>query len=298
MRPDIERGAFPVYDKSRTVPWRSGRHRSGHRGKQKRMNKTDMRSEEENDMTGKRFGKGCFFVLLCVLILAAAACISGAAADDAELLELIPGEWISNDEIESDNGETQEVNMTAVFEEDGGMRLRVETAEGKYLYSYEGTWTFELVTGGMDRLTLYFSSTDNPEYAEMGYSVECVYNVYAESWVEESALQTWLIVEDTGENAASPFVNAFRYDGAAFHRTEGPNMRVVNCKDYVSLRSKANKSSTRLAKVPLGASVLAYPDEEQNGFILCVYQDEYGYILAEYLEPITGAAAEPAAAGE
>ena len=70
------------------------------------------------------------------------------------------------------------------------------------------------------------------------------------------------------------------------------------CKDYVSLRSKASKSSTRLAKVPLGASVLAYPDEEQNGFILCVYQDEYGYILAEYLEPITAATGEPAAAEE
>ena len=248
-------------------------------------------------MTGKNGRKPCLAVLLLVLLLTVAA-LTVVYADDAELLELIPGEWISNDEIESDNGETQEVNMTAVFEEDGGLRLRVETAEGRYLYSYEGTWTFELVTGGMDRLTLYFSSTDNPEYAEMGYSVECVYNVYAESWVEESTLQTWLIVEDTGENTASPFVNAFRYDGAAFHRAEGPNMCVVNCKDYVSLRSKADKSSTRLAKVPLGASVLAYPDEEQNGFILCVYQDEYGYILAEYLEPITAAAEEPAAAVE
>ena len=236
--------------------------------------------------------------LALVLLLAVAVCVSTAAADDAELLELIPGEWISTDEVQLDNGEIHEVEMTAVFEEDGGMRLRVETSEGKYLYSYEGTWTFELVTGGMDRLTLYFSSTDNPEYAEMGYSVECVYNVYSESWVEESTLKTWLLVEDTGENAASPFVNAFRYDGAAFRREEGPNMRIVNCKDYVSLRSKADKSSTRLAKVPLGASVLAYPDEEQNGFILCVYQDQYGYILAEYLEPITGAAAEPAAAGE
>ena len=248
-------------------------------------------------MTGKNGRKPCLAVLLLVLLLTVAA-LTVVYADDAELLELIPGEWISNDEIESDNGETQEVNMTAVFEEDGGLRLRVETAEGRYLYSYEGTWTFELVTGGMDRLTLYFSSTDNPEYAEMGYSMECVYNVYSESWVEESALETWLLIEDAGENAASPFVNAFRYDGAAFRREEKPNMRIVNCNDYVSLRSTADKSSARLAKVPLGASVLAYPDEEQNGFILCVYQDKYGYILAEYLEPITGTAAEPVAAEE
>ena len=33
--------------------------------------------------------------------------------------------------------------------------------------------------------------------------------------------------------------------------------------------------------------VLAYPEfGEKDGFILCVYHDEYGYILADYLEPV------------
>ena len=248
-------------------------------------------------MTGKNGRSARLTVLFLVLLLTVAA-FAAASADDEELLELIPGEWISTDEIQSDYGEIYEVNMFAVFEENGELRLRVETTEGKYLFSSEGTWTFELVTGGMDRMTLYFSSTDNPAYADSEYGVECVYNVYSESGVEESTLKTWLLIEDTGENEDSPFMNAFGYDGAAFRREEGPNMRVVNCKDYVSLRSKANKSSSRLAKVPLGALVLAYPDEEQNGFILCVYQDEYGYILKEYLEPIPGTAEETAAAEE
>ena len=32
--------------------------------------------------------------------------------------------------------------------------------------------------------------------------------------------------------------------------------------------------------------MLAYPEEEQNGFILCVYHSEYGYILSDYLAPV------------
>ena len=63
-------------------------------------------------------------------------------------------------------------------------------------------------------------------------------------------------------------------------------MQVVNCSDYVSLRKAADKSSARIERVPLGALVLAYPEEEQNGFILCVYHSEYGYILADYLAPV------------
>ena len=242
-------------------------------------------------MTGKN-RRYMWLTALVVLVLAMLVC-TAACADDEELLELIPGEWISTDEIESETGEIREVNMTAVYDENGELSLRVEGTDGQYLFSFAGTWTFELVTDGMDRLTLYFSFTDNPEYADSGYSVEGVYNVYSESWVENSTLNTWLLIEDAAENADSPFLNAFGYDGAAFRREEGPNMRIANCNDYVSLRKKADKSSGRLAKVPLGTPVLAYPDEEQNGFVLCVYGDQYGYILAEYLEPIDGVTEAP-----
>ena len=74
-------------------------------------------------MSGRNGRYLCLAVLLTVLLavfMCAAAC-----ADDAELTELIPGEWISTDEIQSDSGEIREVNMTAVFEEDGALSLRV-----------------------------------------------------------------------------------------------------------------------------------------------------------------------------
>ena len=226
----------------------------------------------------------CLGMILLVLALVLAV---PAFADDEELLELIPGTWTATDEVMAEGEEPREVTETVEFSEDGTLTARFESSDGSFAYTYTGTWTFELVTGGMDRLTLYFSSTDNPEYAGSDYGVECVYNVYSEAWAEDNAYITCLLIEDTGEaNEDSPFVNAYGYDGTALRREEGPNMQVVNCSDYVSLRKAADKSSARIEKVPLGALVLAYPEEEQNGFILCVYHSEYGYILADYLAPV------------
>ena len=71
----------------------------------------------------------------------------------------------------------------------------------------------------------------------------------------------------------------------ALHREHGPNARIVNCRDYVSLRAKRSTGSARLAKVPLGAMVMAFPEfGGENGFTLCEYQGKTGYILTEYLE--------------
>ncbi len=71
-----------------------------------------------------------------------------------------------------------------------------------------------------------------------------------------------------------------------------PNMRVVNCKKDVSLREKPSTSSRRLARVPLGAEVTAWrdggsDDEEAERFLYCEYGNKSGYILREYLEPIS-----------
>ena len=69
-----------------------------------------------------------------------------------------------------------------------------------------------------------------------------------------------------------------------------PNMRVVHCKKYVSLREKPSSSSRRLTTVPLGAEVLAWRDGGADGpeddFLYCEYRGKTGYILREYLEPI------------
>lgn len=73
-------------------------------------------------------------------------------------------------------------------------------------------------------------------------------------------------------------------------------MRVVKCNEYVSLRETPDKTSTVLAKVPLGAIVLycsnnirkyaqgAYK-KQIDKFIRCEYDGMEGYILKQYLEP-------------
>lgn len=70
-----------------------------------------------------------------------------------------------------------------------------------------------------------------------------------------------------------------------------PNMRVVNCRQDVSLREKPSTKAKRLKRVPLGAEVLAWldggsDDAEASRFLYCEYQGMEGYILAEYLAPI------------
>jgi hypothetical protein len=137
-------------------------------------------------------------------------------------------------------------------------------------------------------MTLLFTSTDNPSRAGSDYRVECAYEAYTESWVENDTRITCLILNPPIRcSGVSPFEEVYGEDGAALVREQGPNMRVVKCKEFVSLREERSTSARRLAKVPLGALVLAFPEYgEENGFIYCVYHDEEGYILAEYLQPV------------
>ena len=58
-------------------------------------------------------------------------------------------------------------------------------------------------------------------------------------------------------------------------------MYVAHCNSYVTLRKNPSTSSAELARVPLGASVEAYYYDRQ--FAMCVYGDQQGYILLEYL---------------
>lgn len=227
-------------------------------------------------------------ILLVIMLLAAQFCMTAASADDEALLYELPGEWVYTADFEE--GLTDLASL--ILEKDGTMTLR---SIGENAYTAGGTWSLELVTdysydhGLQDRLTLLFTSTDNPLYAGSEYSVECVYYVYAESWVENVTRYTYLITEDAECSGGTPPLKELcSEDGAAvLHKEEGPNMRVVNCKNYVSLRQDTSKTSKRLAKVPLGELVFAFPEEEEeNGFIRCVYRDEYGCILSEYLQPV------------
>ena len=60
-------------------------------------------------------------------------------------------------------------------------------------------------------------------------------------------------------------------------------MQVVNCQDWVSLRSAPDSGSERLAQVPLGALVTGEYDYDSD-FSHCSYGGVSGYILNEYLE--------------
>ena len=62
-------------------------------------------------------------------------------------------------------------------------------------------------------------------------------------------------------------------------------MRVVWCKEFVSLREEPKKTSNRLAEVPLGDIVYSCTDIGDYRFYKCEYQGLTGYVLKGYLIP-------------
>ncbi len=236
----------------------------------------------------KKTAVRCLLMMLCFLLaLPMAGAETQRGADDAEapvlseydaeFLRKLPGEWTE---------EYEGVGARLTFEENGEMSLFFYGVDGSFAYTFQGDWTYEPIPDYSGQMTLRFTSTDHPLHSEEGYSVECTYEVYTESWVENDTLITYLILNPPIScSGVSPFEELYGDDSAALHKEQGPNMRVVNCKEYVSLRETRSKSAKRLAKVPLGALVLAFPEDGlKNGFISCVYQDQEGYILAEYLQ--------------
>lgn len=62
-------------------------------------------------------------------------------------------------------------------------------------------------------------------------------------------------------------------------------MRVIWCKEFVSLREEPKKTSKRILEVPLGAIVYSCTDIHSAQFYQCEYEGTTGYILRVYLEP-------------
>ena len=242
------------------------------------------------------FGQGGFAVkksrravFLLVLFLAVQFCVTAALATDDDLVWQLPGTWLYTAAFDEENADLASLTL----EKDGKMVLHSSDAGGGYVYS--GSWTLKLtgepspLYGYNDCLSFLFTYTDDPRFSDTGYNVECDCYVYAESWVEDSTRYTYLICEDAVSSGITPFEMLCSERGAAvLHKDEGPNMRIVNCKSYVSLREERSTESARLAKVPLGETVFAFPeDTEKNGFVRCVFGEEYGYILTEYLCPVS-----------
>ena len=232
--------------------------------------------------------KARILIVLIIMILTVQACTTCALADDLELLGILPGEWLFADYLQDAPDGQLEVDLAVLtLEKDGSMFLELNEMNGEYAYSCAGTWSFEFVPDGTDRLTLLFLSTNDPEQAGKEYHIECVYEVYADMWVENSTQYTYLVLTDISSSDVSPFEDVYGYNYPALSRKQGPNMRICNCKEWVSLRDARDTSATRLAKVPLGALVLAFPEYGLEGdFIYVVYGDIEGYILSKYLEPI------------
>lgn len=64
-------------------------------------------------------------------------------------------------------------------------------------------------------------------------------------------------------------------DRAGYERT------IVNCSEWVSLRSYPSTSAPRLAKIPLGAWVESIGWE--NGFNQVIYNGQVGWVLTQYI---------------
>lgn len=239
-------------------------------------------------MNGKGWKTARFFPLFLVLLVAAQ--IGAASAADEALLKKLPGRWTYTDyaDKESAAGETAADLAFLTFEEKGEASLACYDKAGSYLFACKGTWSLELVRDGNDRLTIRYTSKENPLSAGSAYALECVYEAYAESWVENDAEISCLVLTPVSCSGISPFQETYGEDWElTLHRKQGPNRRIAHCKTYVSLRAQPMAASGRISKVPLGASVLAYAEDgEKNGFIRCVYQGREGYILSKYLEPI------------
>ena len=62
-------------------------------------------------------------------------------------------------------------------------------------------------------------------------------------------------------------------------------MRVVWCKEWISLREEPSKTSERLAEIPLGAVVYSCVDIGDDKFYQCEYEGQTGYALIGYLWP-------------
>ncbi len=62
----------------------------------------------------------------------------------------------------------------------------------------------------------------------------------------------------------------------------GGSLTVVNCQEWISLRSSPSTSASRITEIPLGATV-QFIDYASNGFYQVSYNGYTGYALAQYL---------------
>ena len=196
---------------------------------------------------------------------------------DKEFLRELPGVW--TEEI-GDKG------AILTLEENRNLFLACYDKTRGITVNYTGIWNYESDTEHGNCLKLQLNSTDNPLKAESVHSMECVYAAYMESYVDNDTLITVLKLSHLLRSGGIfPLEELFGYDGGSLYQEKKPNMQVVNCRESVTLREQSSTSSKGLDQVPLGATVLAFPETgEENGFVRCIYHGQEGYIFSKYLQ--------------
>lgn len=69
-------------------------------------------------------------------------------------------------------------------------------------------------------------------------------------------------------------------------------MYVVNCNEWITLRTSPSTSASEITKIPLGASV-SYIESAPDGFYKIAYMGKTGYALASYLSRSPSSSASP-----
>lgn len=65
---------------------------------------------------------------------------------------------------------------------------------------------------------------------------------------------------------------------------------VVNCNEWITLRSEPSTSAAAITRIPLGARVMIFDEPPRNGFYAVKYNGMNGFALVQYIRS-TGEAA-------
>ena len=74
--------------------------------------------------------------------------------------------------------------------------------------------------------------------------------------------------------------------GGQFNRAEAYWGLVVNCREWISLRSYPSTEAPRRTTIPLGEWVWIYNNSYTNGFLEAEYNGMRGYVLSAYIKYI------------
>ena len=105
----------------------------------------------------------------------------------------------------------------------------------------------------------------------------------AAEWPTGEPLTLPAVMPETGY-AVTPETGYAVTPGTAA-QASGVLMQVVNCDEWISLRTAPSTSAERVTTIPLGASV-TWLDNAPGGFCLVEYQGSIGFALGQYLRTV------------